>query len=113
MIKTAGANVSPAELEFALRACPDVRRAKVVGIPDERFGEVVVLCVEPSASADPTEESLKAFLADRVAKYKVPRHVLFFTPGEMPSTGSDTKIRDAELSALAAQRLARRRADPG
>jgi acyl-CoA synthetase (AMP-forming)/AMP-acid ligase II len=108
MIKTAGANVSPAELEFALRACPDVRRAKVVGLPDSRLGEVVVLCVEPSASACPTEQSLKEFLAARVASYKVPRHVLFFAPGEMPSTSGDAKIRDADLIALAAARLGSR-----
>jgi fatty-acyl-CoA synthase len=105
VIKTAGANVSPAELEFALRACPDVRRVKVVGIPDERLGEVVVLCAEPSASGQPTEQSLKDFLAERVAKHKVPRHVLFFAPGEMPRTNSDTKIRDPELVALVVTRL--------
>lgn len=107
MIKTAGANVSPAELEFALRACPDVRRTKVVGIQDERLGEVVVLCAEPAAGAHPSEQSLKAFLSQRVAKYKVPRHVLFFAPGEMPSTSSDTKIRDTDLMALAEARLGR------
>lgn len=105
MIRTAGANVSPAELEFALRACPDVRRVKVVGVPDERLGEVVVLCAEPSASAQPTEQSLKDFLAERVAKHKVPRHVLFFAAGEMPSTSSDTKIRDPELVSLVLARL--------
>jgi acyl-CoA synthetase (AMP-forming)/AMP-acid ligase II len=105
MIKTGGANVSPAELEFALRACPDVRRAKVVGLPDDRLGEVVVLCVEPSTSACPTEQSLKDFLGARVATYKVPRHVLFFAPGEMPSTSGDAKIRDSDLIVLAAARL--------
>jgi len=107
MIKTAGANVSPAELEFALRAHPGVRRSKVVGIPDERLGEVVVLCVEPSAGADPTAEELCSFLRERVAAYKVPRHVVFFAAGEMPSTGSDTKVRDDALVALVVQRLAR------
>ena len=106
MIKTGGANVSPAELEFALRACPDVRRTKVIGLPDERMGQIVVLCAERSAGADPTEAQLRAFLRERVAAYKVPRHVLLFEPGELPSTGSDTKIRDDELVALATERLA-------
>jgi acyl-CoA synthetase (AMP-forming)/AMP-acid ligase II len=106
MIKTAGANVSPAELEFALRACPDVRRAKVVGVPDDRVGEMVVLCVEPAAAATPTEQGLQQFLAERVARYKVPRRVLFFAEGELPSTGSDNKIRDSDLVALAIRRLA-------
>jgi acyl-CoA synthetase (AMP-forming)/AMP-acid ligase II len=108
VIKTAGAMVSPAELEFALRACAEVRRTKVIGVPDDRLGEVVVLCAEPSAGAGPTEAGLKAFLAERVSKYKVPRHVLFFEPGEMPSTASDTKVKDTELIALAMARLAQR-----
>jgi acyl-CoA synthetase (AMP-forming)/AMP-acid ligase II len=108
VIKTAGAMVSPAELEFALRACAEVRRTKVIGVPDDRLGEVVVLCAEPSAGAEPTEAGLKAFLAERVSKYKVPRHVLFFEPGEMPSTASDTKVKDTELIALAMARLAQR-----
>ena len=107
VIKTAGAMVSPAELEFALRACSDVRRTKVIGVPDERLGEVVVLCAEPAAGAQPSESSLKAFLAERVSTYKVPRHVLFFEPGEMPSTASDTKVKDTELIALAVARLAK------
>ncbi len=106
MIKTAGANVSPAELEFALRACPPVRRAKVIGLPDPRLGEVVTLCAEIADGSDITADDLRAFLAERVATYKVPRHVLFFAPGELPTTGSDTKVRDDELIAIAAARLA-------
>lgn len=106
MIKTAGANVSPAELERALRACPSVRRAKVVGLADDRLGEVVTLCVEPAEGTDPSPDDLRAFLAERVARYKVPKHVLFFAPGEIPTTGGDTKVRDQELVAMASRRLA-------
>ncbi len=40
----------------------------------------------------------------RVARYKVPRIVLFFAPGELPTTGSDTKVRDDELIAMAIRR---------
>ena len=105
MIKTAGANVSPAELEVALRAHPDVRRARVVGLPDDRLGEVVTLCAELNDGAETTVDDLRGFLGERVASYKVPRHVLFFEPGELPTTGSDTKVRDDELIAIAVQRL--------
>jgi fatty-acyl-CoA synthase len=105
MIKTGGANVSPAELEFALQACAAVRRARVVGLPDERLGEIVTLCVEPAEGAERDPDELRAFLAERVAPYKVPRIVLFFDPGEIPTIGSDTKIRDDELVALALERL--------
>jgi fatty-acyl-CoA synthase len=40
-----------------------------------------------------------------VASYKVPKRVLFFADGEIPMTGSDTKVRDAELLALVEDRL--------
>jgi fatty-acyl-CoA synthase len=106
VIKTAGANVSPAELEFALRAHRGLKRTKVVGLPDDRLGEVVVLCAEPAEGAAPTAEELVGFLAERVASYKLPRHVVFFGPGEMPTTASDTKLRDDELIAMVAERLA-------
>lgn len=105
MIKTAGANVSPAELEFALRAFPGVRRARVLGLPDDRLGEVVTLCVEMVDGATTTAEELRSFLAARVATYKVPRRVLFFGPGELPTTGSDAKVRDDVLIAMAMRRL--------
>lgn len=105
MIKTAGANVSPAELEFALRACPAVRRSRVVGLPDERLGEVVTLCVELADGATAGEADLTSFLAERVARYKVPKHVLFFPAGGLPTIGNDAKVRDDELIAIATRRL--------
>ena len=47
-----------------------------------------------------------------MARYKVPRHVLFFAPGELPTTGSDAKVRDDELIAIAIRRLAAPPAPP-
>jgi len=105
MIKTAGANVSPAELEVCLRACPLVRRARVIGLPDERLGEVVTLCVEAADGVEADEQAIKAFLAERVARYKVPRVVIFFDPDEMPTTAGDAKVRDDALIAMATHRL--------
>jgi fatty-acyl-CoA synthase len=107
MIKTAGANVAPAELELALRTCRDVRRCRVVGLPDDRLGEIVTLCVELVDGSTATGDDLKAFLAERVAGYKVPREVVVFGEDELPTIASGAKVRDAELIALAAARLGR------
>ena len=107
MIKTAGASVSPAEIEVALRACPPVKLARVVGWPDERLGQVVVLCVVLKEGASASAADIQAFLKERLSAYKVPRHVLFFADGEMPMTGSDIKVRDAELLAMVGERLPR------
>jgi acyl-CoA synthetase (AMP-forming)/AMP-acid ligase II len=109
MIKTAGANVSPAELEVQLRACPPVKLARIVGVPDPRLDQVVVACITLKDGAAATEDDIRAFLRDRVAAYKVPKRVLFFDDGEIPMTTSATKVRDEALVALVERRLA---ADP-
>ena len=106
MIKTGGANVSPAEIEVALRACQPVKLARIIGVPDPRLDQLVVACITLKDGAEATEHDIKAFLRERVASYKVPKRVLFFADGEIPMTGSDTKVRDAELLALVEERLA-------
>jgi acyl-CoA synthetase (AMP-forming)/AMP-acid ligase II len=105
MIKTGGANVSPAELEVQLRACEPVKLARVVGVPDPRMDQVVVLAVTLKEGAQATEDDIRAFLRERVAAYKVPKRVLFFDDGEIPMTRSETKVRDPELLALVEARL--------
>ena len=105
MIKTAGANVSPAELEVQLRACPSVKLSRIVGVPDPRLDQVVVACITLKDGAAASAEDIRAFLRERVAPYKVPKRVVFFADGEIPMTGSDTKVRDAELLALVEDRL--------
>jgi acyl-CoA synthetase (AMP-forming)/AMP-acid ligase II len=105
MIRTAGANVSPAEIEVQLRACPDVKLARIVGVPDPRVDHVVVACIVRTDGSDAGEADIQAFLRERVSSYKVPRRVLFFADGEIPMTGSEAKVRDDGLLALVADRL--------
>ena len=105
MIKTGGANVSPAEIEVQIRACEDVRLARVLGIPDERLEQIAVLCVELTEGADANSDSLRAFLRQRLAAYKVPKQVLIFGAGEIPLTASSTKVRDDKLRELVMTRL--------
>jgi acyl-CoA synthetase (AMP-forming)/AMP-acid ligase II len=106
MIKTGGANVSPAEIEVQLRACPPVKLSRVIGVPDERLDQIVVACITLKDGADADADDIRAFLKERVAAYKVPKRVLFFADGEIPMTTSDTKVRDDALLALVRQRLA-------
>jgi len=106
MIKTGGANVSPAEVEVALRACPPVKLSRVLGVPDPRLDQAVVACIVVRDGHTATADDVRAFLRERVAAYKVPRHVLFFDDDEMPMTGSDAKVRDDALLELVHARLA-------
>jgi fatty-acyl-CoA synthase len=76
MIISGGVNVYPAEIEAELVLHPDVRDAAVVGMPHPTWGEVGVAFVVPGEQR-PTIEDLTAFLAGRLAKYKIPRELRF------------------------------------
>ena len=112
MIKTAGANVSPAEIEVQLQAFAPIKTARIIGMPDEHRGEIVVACVTLADGAEATGEEIQAFLRDRIASYKVPRIVLFFADGEIPMTAAGSKVRDPELAALVSARLASATSEP-
>jgi fatty-acyl-CoA synthase len=104
IIKTGGANVSPREVDEALAGYPGVKVAHTVGVPHETLGEVVVACIVPHEGASLEAEELRDFLRERLASYKVPRHVLLFSEGEIALTGS-AKIKSSDLRQLAAKRL--------
>jgi fatty-acyl-CoA synthase len=105
IIKTGGANVSPREVDEALIEHSGVKVAQTVGIPHQTLGEVVVSCVVPHNDVILDTKQLLAFLRERLASYKVPRHVLFFREDEVAVTGT-AKIKTGELRQLAAKRLA-------
>ena len=105
IIKTGGANVSPREVDDSLIAHPGVKVAQTVGVPHHTLGEVVVSCIVPHDDVILDTEQLLAFLRQRLASYKVPRHVLFFGEDEVALTGN-AKIKAGELRELAARRLA-------
>ena len=75
MIISGGVNIYPAEIEAELLKMPGVADCAVFGIPDDEFGEGVCAVVQPSEGADLTEASVKAYLRQHVAGYKMPRRV--------------------------------------
>ncbi len=104
IIKTGGANVSPREVDEALASFPGVKVTHTVGVPDETLGEVVVACVVPHEGVRLETEEISKFLRERLASFKVPRHVLFFRDDEISLTGS-AKIKSSDLRQVAARRL--------
>ncbi|MEW6364516.1 MAG: long-chain fatty acid--CoA ligase [Acidobacteriota bacterium] len=77
MIISGGVNVYPAEVENELLLHPAVMDAAVVGVPDERWGEVGVAFVVASTEDRPSADSLRTFLGERLARFKIPVEFVF------------------------------------
>jgi len=73
-----GVNISSEEIENLLMACPGVREAAVVGVPDALLGEKVCACIVPAAGEAPALSAITAFLREhkKVAVYKLPEYLL-------------------------------------
>ena len=99
MIISGGVNVYPAEIEGELLQHPDVEDAAVVGIPHEIWGEVGVAFVVARGSGA-TTETLRAFLQERMAKYKLPAAFVFVDALPRTPYGKVVKgdLRDAYLA---------------
>lgn len=99
-IVTGGVNVDPVEVEEVLRAHRDVSDAVVVGVPDERWGEVVAAAVVAAPGSDPDPAELEALARCRLAGAKVPRRWLFL--GDLPRNANGKVDRDAVRRELVA-----------
>ena len=75
MFKSGGFNVYPREIELALEAHPDVAYAAVIAVPDPQYFEVGAAFVVPKPGCDPSPETVKAFLRERLANYKIPKTI--------------------------------------
>jgi long-chain acyl-CoA synthetase len=87
MIVTGGENVYSGEVEAVIYAHPAVREAAVFGIPDPKWGEVVMACVVLKPGSTLTVDDLIAFCRQSLASYKIPRRVEF-SDKELPKSGS-------------------------
>lgn len=76
-INTGGEKVFPEEVEYAVKLVSGVFDAIVVGLPDARFGETVTALVEVEQGQTVTVDRIKDHVAQSLAGYKVPRHILF------------------------------------
>jgi O-succinylbenzoic acid--CoA ligase len=90
-IITGGENVAPTEVEAVLAEHPAVAEAAVHGRPDPQWGEAVVATVVLRGAA--TEEELRAFAAERLAPFKVPKAITF--TDALPRTSSGKLLRRA------------------
>ncbi len=75
MIITGGFNVYSTEVEQAVLAHPVVQDCAVIGLPDDRWGERVVVVVQPHAGATVDPDELTAFVKQRIGSVKAPKEV--------------------------------------
>jgi acyl-CoA synthetase (AMP-forming)/AMP-acid ligase II len=88
MIITGGEKVFPTEVEALLTTHPAVYDAAVVGLPDPKWGDLVVAFVVLRSGAAATEADILEFTRDKIAGYKRPKKVVFLEDSDMPRTAT-------------------------
>ncbi|MEP7246147.1 MAG: AMP-binding protein [Gammaproteobacteria bacterium] len=92
LIVRGGENISPREIEDFLFTHPHIQSVAVFGVPDEKFGEAVCAWIRPRPGAGVTESDILDFCRDRIAHFKVPRHIRFVDDFPMTVTGKIQKF---------------------
>jgi fatty-acyl-CoA synthase len=94
-----GENIYPREVEEFLYSHPDILDAQVIGVPDAKYGEELMVWVTLRPGAEPlTAEALRAFCHGKLAHYKIPRYVHVVDGFPMTVTGKVRKIEMREQS---------------
>ncbi len=86
MLKVGGENVASVEVEGFLSTHTGVKLAAIVGLPDEKYGEVPVAYIELEEGSEVSEEELIDYCKGQIASFKIPRHVRFLTEWPMGAT---------------------------
>lgn len=97
MFIVGGANAYPVEIEDVITSNPKVKQVYVVGVPDNRLGEVGMAYIELKVGEKASEEEIIAFCKDKLADYKVPRYVKFMTAFPQTPTGKIQKFKLREM----------------
>ena len=105
MIIRGGENIYPREIEEFLYHYPGIKDVQVAGIPSRKYGEEVGAFIIPHEGADLHESDIKEFCKGKIARYKIPKYVLFVEG--FPLTGSGKiqkfKLKDIGLKMLQKQ----------
>jgi fatty-acyl-CoA synthase len=110
MFIVGGTNAYPAEIERMIQSHPKVNQAIIVGVPDPRLGEVGFAFVQPVGGQTVNEDEIIGYCRDRMADYKVPRHVEVVSEFQLTSTG---KIQRFLLADQARKIIMQRNTDTG
>jgi fatty-acyl-CoA synthase len=93
MIIRGGENIYPREIEEFLYTHPKVLDIQIVGVPDEKYGEVSVAFIRKKEGVDCTEEEIIEFCKGNIARYKIPSQVIFVDKYPMTASGKIQKYK--------------------
>ncbi len=91
MLISGGIKIYPAEIEPIIASHPQVSAAAVIGVPDEKWGEVGKAIVELKPGAHLTLPELQDFLCERMGKYKIPKYMVIVDA--LPRTAASAKVQ--------------------
>ena len=108
MIIRGGENIYPKEIEDFIYTYPKVKDVQVIGVPDKQYGEEIMACVILQEGVECTEDEIKKYVLDHMAKQKVPRYVDFVDSFPMNAAGKilKYKMREAAVEKLKLQAAA-------
>ncbi|RQD81601.1 AMP-binding protein [Methanosalsum natronophilum] len=98
MIIRGGENIYPKEIEEFLYTVPGIKDAQVVGIPDEKYGEIVGAFVILNDDSDINASDIMDYARTKIARYKVPKHVFIVDEYPMTASGKVQKFKLRELA---------------
>ncbi|MBA7670789.1 Long-chain-fatty-acid--CoA ligase FadD13 [subsurface metagenome] len=77
VIVSGGENIYPVEIEEVLQSHPEIYDVGVIGLPDERLGEIIVAVIEAKPGENLTRKEVNEFCEQNLPRYKRPRHIIF------------------------------------
>ncbi|MCR4904546.1 MAG: AMP-dependent synthetase, partial [Clostridiales bacterium] len=94
-----GENIYPKEIEDFIYTYPKVSDVQVIGVPDKAYGEEIMACVIVKPGEVCTEDEIKTYVREHMAKHKVPRYVVFVDSFPMNAAGKILKYKMREEAA--------------
>ena len=97
MIIRGGENIYPREIENFLYTIPKIQSVEVVGLPSPKYGEEVSAFIKIKSGETLTADEVKTFCRGNIARYKIPKYILFVEEFPMTASGKIQKFRLRDL----------------
>jgi len=97
MIIRGGENIYPREIEEFLLTMPEIQDIQVVGIDSPKYGEAVCAFIRPQKDCHLMEEDVREFCVGKIARFKIPKYILFVDEFPMTASGKIQKYKLTEM----------------